>query len=251
MDHMNRADILRWHLWSGSRIHQGRVERALEVVHRAVATGRFLLSWSGGKDSTAMVHLVRSVAPDTPILIQFDDCDWPEKKPYVERVCAAQGWVAQVVEAPFSVWERVRLGQIGEDDFCSPSHPLTQDAFLGPLSAAQRELGAEGVFLGLREEESRARRLNLRLRGPLYKVKNGDWHCCPLAYWTAQDVFAYLVAHEIDINPCYGQNRFLPPEEIRISWAIPTPTNMGRGAIEHLRHYYPRQFRQLRAMGVC
>lgn len=247
---MTANDILRWRLHAASREYRSHVDRARDIVRQAVGTASFCLSWSGGKDSTAMVHLVRSVAPETPIMIQFDDCDWPEKRPYVERVCAALGLSVCSVEPDFSVWQRMRTGRIGEENFCDISHELTREAFLRPLADAQHELGCDGVFLGLRIEESRNRRIHLCLRGGLYQIASGDWHCCPLAHWTAEDVFAYLIAHGIEINPCYGQNRFLSPEEIRISWAVPTPTSLGRGAVEHLRHYYPVQFQRMRDLGV-
>jgi hypothetical protein len=61
-------------------------------------------------------------------------------------------------------------------------------------------------------------------------------------------VFAYLVENDVEINPCYFHNRFWRPEEIRLSWAIPTPTSVRYGYVEHLRHYYPEQFRKIREL---
>ena len=150
-------------------------------------------------------------------------------------------------------WWRARMqaGRIGEDDFCAQSHSLTRDAFLRPLAAKQRELECGGVYMGLRSDESKARNVHLRSRGELYQIVCGEWRCCPLARWTGEDVFAYLTAHKVEINPCYFNNRFLPPEEIRVSWAIPTPSSLVHGDMEHYRHYYPQQFRRMREMGVC
>lgn len=198
-----------------------------------------------------MTHLVRSIYPDTPIMIQFDDCDWPTKRAYAKRVIEAQAWDVHIVEPEFSVWERMQQGTIGEDEFCAQTHSLTQDAFLRPLAKMQHSLGCNGVFMGLRAEESKARKAHLSRRGELYQLASGEWRCCPLARWTSEDVFAYLTEHGVEINPCYFNNRFLPPEDIRVSWAIPTPKGLSHGDMEHFRHYYPAQFRKMRDMGVC
>jgi len=248
---MQASDRLRWKLRATMPEYRRHLGYAVSAIHAAHETARFVVSWSTGKDSTAMTHLILSLYPETPVMIQFDDCDWPTKRAYADRVCAAQGWPVHYVEPDFSVWARMQAGRIGEDDFCAQSHSLTQDAFLQPLAAKQRELECGGVYMGLRSDESKARNVHLRSRGELYQIVCGEWRCCPLARWTGEDVFAYLTAHKVEVNPCYFNNRFLPPEEIRVSWAIPTPSSLVHGDMEHYRHYYPQQFRRMREMGVC
>jgi 3'-phosphoadenosine 5'-phosphosulfate sulfotransferase (PAPS reductase)/FAD synthetase len=197
-----------------------------------------------------MVRLALTVAPDLPILVQLDDCDWPEKEPYIDRIVAAHGWIVHKVRPEFSVWELARTMKLGDVEICSQSHRLTREAFLEPLDAKRRELERDGVFMGLRREESAARRHTLDSRGPLYRLRNGVWHCSPLWDWRTEDVFAFLVSNDLEINPCYFHNRFLSPEDIRLSWALPTPIGLSMGTMEHIRHYYPAQFRRLRELGV-
>jgi len=244
------SKLIEWRLHAQSREFARKVDEARRVIERALSTARFVISWSTGKDSTAMAHLIRSVNGDVPIMIQFDDCDWPEKRPYADRVCAQLGWTVHSVEPDFSVWEAACGERIGFDNICAQSHQITRDGFLKPLNTKMRELGGEGVFLGLRIEESRARKLNLASRGPLYRLKDGTWRSCPLWRWTARDVFAYLVSQGIEINPCYLHNRFKKPEDIRLCWALPTPTGRTTGDLEHLRYYYPAQFARLRDEGI-
>ncbi len=245
-----QTDVLRWKLRARSPEYKRHLDASIQTIHRAHQVAEFVLSWSAGKDSTVMVHLVRSLYPDVPIMIQFDDCDWPETRPYSVRVASAQGWDHHVVEPDFSVWERMAAGRIGEEAFCSQAHSLTQDSFLKPLAKKQAELGCNGVYMGLRANESKARNLHLMRRGELYQIEDGEWRCCPLAKWTSEDVFAYMIQHDIEINPCYLHNKFLPPDDIRLSWAVPTPTSMSHGDLEHYRHYYPAQFQKLRDLGV-
>lgn len=243
--------FIQWRLHAVTPAFRRHVGYAVEAICRAHALAKMVISWSTGKDSTAMTHLVRSLYPHTPIMIQFDDCDWPTKRDYATRCASAQGWQLHEVYPEFSVWDRMKEGRIGEDNFCAQSHSLTRDAFLKPLANMQHQLGCNGVYMGLRAAESKARKAHLSLRGEVYQLANGEWRCCPLARWTSEDVFAYMLANNIEINPCYFNNRFLPPEEIRVSWAIPTPSSLSHGDMEHFRHYYPEQFRKMREMEVC
>lgn len=206
--------------------------------------------WSGGKDSTAMTHLVRSIRNDITIISQFDDCDWPEKQPYMNRVAEAQNWDFHKVEPGFSVWEALSKYKIGADNICAQSHHMTKNAFLQPLDTATKSFGCSGIFLGLRADESPGRKKNFELRADTYKLKNGMWHCCPVSRWSTKDIFSYLISNDVEINPCYFQNAICSPEEIRLSWALPTVGWKGRD-IEHIRRYYPKQFQRLRDAGAA
>lgn len=247
-----RLHRLEWSLRAKQEAFRHLVNDARAQIRRALDQAPFAISWSAGKDSTAMTHLVRSIAPETPIIIQFDDCDWPTKRSYVHRVVEAFGWWDyHTVEPSFSVWEAASRAALGAEDICAPEHALTRDGFLRPLQEKQAELGCTGVFLGLRIAESKARRMHLASRGPLYRLKSGEWRCCPIWRWEASDVFAYHVQQGLEINPCYLQNRFRTPEEIRLSWALPTPSGLVHGDLQHMRHYYPEQFQRLRNLGVA
>jgi len=248
---MKKTDkILEWRMISRTLSHQRLVEQAKIIIEKALSEADFLISWSTGKDSTALAHLVRSVDGSVPIVIQFDDCDWPEKRPYSERVCAVQRWEIFSVFPDFSIWEEAKKLRIGHENICAQTHDLTRDGFLKPLENIRKSLNCNGTFLGLRNEESDARRMNLCKRGALYQLKDGTWRCSPLWQWKASDVFAYLVSHEVEINPCYFQNKFMPPENIRLSWALPTPGGLCHGDMEHIRYYYPEHFARLRELEV-
>lgn len=247
---MTSVQKMAWTLRAKTSDYQRHLDYATQTINIAHEYGNGVISWSTGKDSTAMTHLIKTLYPETPIIIQFDDCDWPEKRQYAERVAKAHGWDFHAVEPAFSVWERSLHSNLGFDDICAQTSSFTQDSFLTVLHERQRELGANLVYLGLRSEESRARKLNLATRGELYQLKNGEWRCCPLGRWTAEDVFAYLTLHEVEINPCYFYNRFNPPEKIRLCWALPTPTGIRYGDMQHIRAYYPQQFRRLRDRGI-
>lgn len=240
-----------WGIHAKSRQYKNNLEKSIDIIHRAYQIGKCGLSWSSGKDSTVMVHLAKQLYSDIDIIIQFDDCDWPEKKTYAIRLAQQHGWQYHAVEPKHSVWDQFLLSEIGTDEICKKENILTKGFFLEPLREKQKELGIEVVFMGLRAEESFARKMNFLKKGDLYKLKNEEeWHCCPINHWKVKDVFAYLQTNNVEINPCYFHNRFKEPEEIRLAWALPTPQGFSEGIFEHLRMYYPSQFEKLRAKGI-
>lgn len=249
---MKKTDKLRWKIRAEFPAYRRHVDCAVDAIHRAHESARMSISWSGGKDSTAMAHLVKSLYPDTPIIVQFDDCDWPGKQAYIDRICEAHGWTIHRVEPAFSVWDQMKRGDIGDENFWAKSHALTREGFLKPLDAKRQELDCNGVYIGLRADESKARAINYRARRDVYQLKDGTWHCCPMARWTAEDVFAYLTRNNIEINPYYLNNRILAPEQIRLSWAVPCSFSQGNSQsdMESLRRNFPDRFRILRERGV-
>lgn len=246
------AKMQEWRLYSQTYEYKKTLKSAITITQMAKDSGqKYAIFWSGGKDSTVMTHLVKSIWKECEIVSQFDDCDWPETKPYIVSVATKLDWFVHEVYPNFSVWEYVQKKcKLGIEDLCAKTHRLTQEAFLKPLDEVKQQLGCTGSFLGLRRLESNARKKNYKFHGHTYTTKSGETICMPLIHFDAKDVFAYLVSNDIEINPCYLQNRFKSPEEIRLTWALPTVMGIGTGDLEHMRMYYPDHFRKFRDMGL-
>jgi 3'-phosphoadenosine 5'-phosphosulfate sulfotransferase (PAPS reductase)/FAD synthetase len=130
------------------------------------------LAYSGGKDSTAMLHLVAAVDPD--IVVMYSD-NGPDLVPRVIHdevldVARAAGARDLRVLRPLNVDEVARQGY-------------------------------DGVFVGLREQESTTRRTRMRA---------GRWfgpipECWPLSDWSWRDVWGYLVAHDVRYVSMYDE----------------------------------------------
>jgi 3'-phosphoadenosine 5'-phosphosulfate sulfotransferase (PAPS reductase)/FAD synthetase len=66
--------------------------------------------------------------------------------------------------------------------------------------------GYDLVFLGLRKEENKRRWGWLTEVGHTYRMR-GRTRCCPLADWTADDVWALIAHTSADYNPVYDRLR--------------------------------------------
>lgn len=248
---MRQHKILEWKIRAKYIEYKKRIKGAITIIKKAKNMNlKFIISWSGGKDSTAMVHIIKNIWPECPIITQFDDCDWPEKRKYIYSVANCFKWDVHEVVPDFSVWKYFKDKGIKDENICSKNHYLTKYGFLKPLEDKRKELGCAGAFIGLRKQESNRRKRNYKYNGNLYKLKSGEYICTPIIHLEVEDVFAYLVSNHIDINPCYFNNTFNEPENIRLSWFLPSVYNYGQGHAEYMRKYYPELYNKFRELDI-
>jgi 3'-phosphoadenosine 5'-phosphosulfate sulfotransferase (PAPS reductase)/FAD synthetase len=182
--------------------HRHLVDAARRTVARALDAGAVpYVALSGGKDSTVVLSLVRELLPSIPAVWSDDEWWLPETGEYIERLRRADVDVRQIrTNARHTEWFQVHGDYDGIPDY-----------------AIQQGFGL--VFLGLRQEESNARRMHLRKLGPLFLAKSdGAWHCNPIHNWTWRDVWAYIVTNGLDYNKAYDRLEEIgvPPEQQRI-----------------------------------
>lgn len=230
--------------------YKRRVEGARAIVHQALETFeregvKYYCSISGGKDSTAMMHLVWSIAPATKFMSVKDDMDFPEELPYLEDLRARYNLDLDIEHPPRELWEAIK-----EHDVCEDVHGqdtgFSREAFYGVLKTYKERHGHGGVFVGLRAAESKGRRMLIKSRGPVFHNATwNEWEALPLAQWSAQDVMAYLFSNEVPILPVYFCTAFCDsPEQIRKSWCLPG-SQAAQGQVVWLKHYYPDLYRRL------
>lgn len=183
---------------------QRRVEAALAAVKDAAVIGKIAVSFSGGKDSTVLLDLVRRVVPDAHAAFFDSGLEYPD----TYEIVAHYG--VDVVQPQMSLPEMFRHG--GYWGYRTPVDAEAEFDFFAFLvgEPSQRYVLTHGIAveaIGLRAEESAGRRIGLlRKGGPLYFVKGRDiWHLCPLAKWRTADIWAYLASRGIRYNAVYDK----------------------------------------------
>lgn len=97
----------------------------------------------------------------------------------------------------------------------------------------------------MRAEESANRRRLFRARGTTYLRGGTEWVCNPLAWWTANDVWAYLVSRGLPWHRLYDcETLGFTRERLRSGGWLYTD-GVHDGWIPWLREHFPDQFRQL------
>jgi len=228
-----------------SRQFAKKLQRAREIRDEGLSRiSKGYVSWSGGKDSTAVLFLVREVCPYYKCVKHDDDCEYPDTLKYVKKLQAKYGLNLDILQPSFSVWEKiVENAEILGEEIHNSNIDFASESFYGVMKKYYDEGDYDGMFWGLRAEESKARKHNAIFNGANY-LKGDSKICCPITWWTGDDVFAYLVGNNIQINPLYYKCKFTEPGRIRDGWWLPGKTAY-KGHLSFLRYYYPDLYQKL------
>jgi phosphoadenosine phosphosulfate reductase len=232
---VTRKDAL---LYARTRQHAATVERAQRIVTEALAVApSWYVAFSGGKDSTCVLHLVREQAPDTAAQFSARQWDLPETldtlagTPNLRRTAHhdmdGSDWLPS--------WDSPELArQNGAVWLERDEYKLTRGAH------------EDGVFLGLRSAENEYRRRHLLRFGPLFRCASGMWHANPIAAWSVLDVWAYILSRDVPYNRAYDVM-----ERLGVSLGMqrigPFSRALNAGSLAILKRGWPEVFNRLSA----
>lgn len=228
---------LHWQLFAFQR----QIERAQEFIARALKKCENpYIAFSTGKDSVVMAHLVWLQHPGVPAVYFDADCAFPESAALLERYEAAG--------RPIMRWpcESIldTMGRVGGPTSAKCEAETMRSTVYRPIKALLAKHHFDGVFLGLRNEESYGRSKLAQVRGQLFWQKRDElWECLPIAHLSFMDVWAYILGNDIDYCAVYDRlmEMDIPPEDCRLSyWAGETKRHWGRWAI--LKRGWPELF---------
>lgn len=199
-----------------------RIELALQKLQTPS------LAFSAGKDSTVLLHLLRQFAPEIIVIygnttIEFPECikfarwlrdEWDlnyyEAKPDVTFWWVVQEYGWPLMGKTFGVGgvahkssreqffdDLAERGELTGEYAIQAEVPISSACctFLKerPSQKLQKELGVDGVFLGIMASESRQRMFNFLEYGEWYYAKSQKmWKSHPLAIWTDDDIWDYI-----------------------------------------------------------
>lgn len=209
---MNALQRAALQIYARSRGFLAHYDRALATVERAIKIcQRPYVAFSAGKDSEAMLWTVWQIAPQVPARILTG---WETRLLYPDLDDVLAWWRKTF---PASTLEEVYVDRV-TGDWAQATFYEQWVTFKGAWITDLMLPGADGIFIGLRAQESRMRALALRLRNEgetvsIYHYKTesldhmaGMCRICPLDKWTTDDVGALLVHHEIPMLSIYAED---------------------------------------------
>jgi 3'-phosphoadenosine 5'-phosphosulfate sulfotransferase (PAPS reductase)/FAD synthetase len=198
--------------------------------------GKVAVSYSGGKDSMVLLHLVRELHPEVPAVFANTGIEPPEIAKAVRRVgnvtflkpdmsfrrvVETFGWpvgskvIAKEVDfvrtsplaTPGNPYVKAlrasRWGFLLKAPF-KISHKCCDHLKENPLRRAMRALGG-APMIGTRAEESRRRSFTHVKIGGCNLFSGRRRRSTPLAVWTSSDVLAYIQTRGLELPSIYGE----------------------------------------------
>lgn len=226
-----------------------RFTQARATVERHLHTHGGYVSWSGGKDSTAAVHLAATAAPDVPVVWFDSGLEFPDTRPYLTDL--AERWKLNfhiIAASPDALSIMEASGAWDHDAPPGWDAPDLHEALIvRPAQEARTRFGHAEVW-GLRASESVARRALLAPGHGTFTRADGTITCSPIWHWRDLDVTGYLAAHDIALNPAYERLRAAGAsgKDLRVGLAL-DGNNLNFGRVVWLRRCYPDLYRQIEA----
>lgn len=179
--------------WACMDEHQNRVREAKMIIHSALNKARKpFVSFSGGKDSTCVLHLVLQQVPDVMVL------HWDYGPYYIPRwlkyefLYNATLIGVQNLRIEISL-EYMRLKR-------NAVNVLGRE-YIGKVIPKLADEGYDLSFIGLRAEESLKRKRRIAQGKSLSCIKE----CWPIQNWSWKDVWAYIFSHGLPYASVYDR----------------------------------------------
>ena len=227
---MDAAERLMLLGWARMAQHRRKVEQATDTIRKALEICPAYVACSWGKDSVVLAHLVWSIAPNTLLFHDGSD-DEDEQDNYSD---VRESFLGRFPLPYQGIVRGYNAGDGGGLYEQMPSNPM--------------------VFLGLRAEESKPRRISLAKYGLIHQYQSDDpkrpvnnWRCCPLAWWSWKDVWGYIVARNLPYLSAYDWE---PRDRSRTSVIHgkrinPNHSALAMGQSERLRRRNPEFWEKL------
>ena len=144
---------------------------------------------SFGKDSSVMLHLVLQEKPDVEIKFLAK-----KETPLIDNYAGVVAWWEQNYHCQVQWIEY--LGWL--EDANAPKG----------IAANVPDATNDSFFVGLRMDESVARRISLKTHGLFFPMKSGKIRIAPMCDWKVDDIAAYMYEHKLPILAAYQREGF-------------------------------------------
>jgi phosphoadenosine phosphosulfate reductase len=172
-----------------------KIQKSKEILETAIEKFKpnIATTFTGGKDSTTVLSLIREIYGNVPIPVIFVDTGLKFKETYEFIEKLKNRWSLHLIVAK----NEDALKQI------EPAKDKEKCCYLlkvVPLSRCIKENNFRGLITAIRWDEQEAR------ANEKYLSKREDhWRIQPILHWTEKDIWDYIKSRNIPYNPLYDK----------------------------------------------
>lgn len=178
---------------------QKKLNNTIEIVKKALdKMENPYIAFSGGIDSTAVLHLVRSIKSDIIAVFGHDEWILPETEQFINQT---ENVIKTALKDRHSEWFMAweDISKVPDDIILIPKQ-YTEFTYHKEM------FDFDGCFLGLRADENSYRKIHFRKKGCIFFCNRHKMiECSPIAWWSRRDVWAYIVGINIEYNRAYDK----------------------------------------------
>jgi len=163
-----------------------------------------VVAFSGGKDSTVVLDLVRKIDSDVPAVFCNTGVEAKTTYEYIKRVDNVIN-----LKPRKTYWQCVDEYGFPEMKGKSTQRVNACCEWLKdkPMKEFIKKENVDLVFTGITMGESRQRMMFLKHYGEYMYVKSWKvWKCHPISTWTEKDVWDYIKSNNLDYNKGYDKD---------------------------------------------
>lgn len=218
-----------------------RVEKILEPLKQHLKDNKGYIAWSGGKDSTVVVHLANLVSPGIPVVWFDSGLEFPDTQPYIQGLTNELNINLHIIKSiPDALTILKETGTWNHESIVDLTVKNLHEVLITTPSTKAHKLFGPGEVNGLRAEESVGRRALLAKNEGRYTRKDGSVVYCPIWSWSNSQVSSYLSSQNISLNPVYANlAKVGAPERAQRVGLTVDGNNPDFGRYTYLRLAYP------------
>lgn len=188
---MNKRWEETFRLWSKMEGYKRRIKEARENIRTVLEREKCIVLYSGGKDSSVVLHLCMQIDRRVPVYF-FD---------------AGYDYGSNQMKMPMEVTaEIIRNAKSygAKRIYIHGGKGPSSKQFFGHLVKLKRKLGVEVELLGIRKEESVTRKIRAK-NDALIQHEGKRRVCFPIKDLSWMDVWAYIVSNDMQYLSIYDK----------------------------------------------
>ena len=179
----------------------------MDIIKKALSKSKNpTIAFSGGKDSTVVLDLVRKIDPTVKAVFCNTGVEFPETLEYVRTI-------DNLIELHpdrtfFDCVEEYGFPDLKGSNSSNRVNHCCYYLKDKPMKQLIKQEDVDLIFTGLTMDESRQRMMFLKHYGNYMYVKSWKvWKCHPISIWSVEQVWDYIKSNNLSYNSVYDKGQ--------------------------------------------